>query len=1584
MPLATAIAVIVLGGLPDAPTWVVPCFPEPLVANIEGIAHPPKELETAVARYRRQADQENLALFDAFERSNPNSPWLGSLELNLGQISYRQGRFTRTIPYFARAWARLKDSTVPNARRQADRAVAELLRMYARIGEVERVRALLSEVERRDISGTAAQMVSQSREALSLMTTQPESSFWCGPAALQTLYQLRGASPSATIDAFPSTAKGTNLADLARLASRAGRPMQIAFRRAGSQIVVPALVHWKLGHFAALTRREGDRYELADPTFGEGMSVSTQTFDAEASGYCLVPLGRLPRGYRSVDGSEAASVWGKGITTDSDPDELKDGSVSTGSQGGCQADLAMAQYDIHAMLCSVKIWDTPISYQPPIGPAIKCRVTYAQRESGQDSVFTYSNVGPNWRFWYLAYVVDNASALSNIVKVQLMGGGAESYDPPSGIGAATRQDRASRAIFVRTGTNPIEYERQLPDGSKEVYGQDAGGGVARKVFLTKIVDSWGNAVTLQYDDTVKGKLKSITDAGGRVTKLFYDNADPLLITRIADPFGRVAAFTYSSNKKLIAIRDRIGIVSGFSYQTVASPVIKSMTTPYGTTTFECGDVPDPQNAGQLGRFVQATDALGRPERIEFWHAPSTERPWSYLSEPVPAKGNYLYSYSKTHIERRNSFYWDRLNFLYNYPNYDKATIYHWRYQNSKSTGLLESLRPPLQNRLFFAFQGQPGSLSASDTMIGTMPAEIAFVDDAGVSRRQFSATVSSMGRPLSTIEYTNTTGLAYRYRRNTYSQDGMDLEKVERSASVAGPFETEWSATYDHHSLATQTDGAGKTTRIDYTPQGLVQYITNAKGEKTTLEYDQQGRGLLVRMKTADGRVIASYTYDNTLRVSSVTDATGFKVNFTYDALDRPKSIVYAMGTAGQTSELFDYDRLDLSRYTDRQGRVTEYTYNAGRFLTRIKDANGNNTDLGWCRCGKLKSLLDANGSLTTWTYDVQGRPIFKHFADGSEITYVYQPKEGRLEQMTDAKGQTTRFAYYADGRLASRNVVGGVPTSDVSYSYDPIYGRLASWTDSRGATSLSYYPNDGVTLGAGRLQKIDGPLGLDVIQYGYDELGRVRTRNVVGVNSTYGYDLLGSVRSEVNPLGTFTYTYQPGTKRLVSVTGGQVKTFFSYAAAPADPRLATMTNQRADGVGLSTFGYAYDPQGAINKWTRSFRVGTTVGDQSFTYDGIDQLRSSTVQQSANTLTSFTYDYDLGMNRSAATMDGLQVASTNNNLNQLTFEDEAWTSANPNPTYQRTFSYDMNGNLSRVTSLNELTQQSFASDFVFDGFDQLASILRSGNARTDFAYDGLGRRVRMAESVNGALQSQREFLWDGMTLVGEVSGNQIRRYYPQGVLDAGGMKYYFAKDHLGSIRQVLDASGAVVGNYQYDPYGRRTTISETGPYQTDLGFTGYYLHKPTGHWMSPTRLYRPSSGRWISRDPIAEAGGVNLYGYVWNDPASLIDRSGMTPECPTNEDTIAKDPHFKPYVNGPRRFSGALLYHGRLYGYTAYLENDDRDFTKNPQGECVYDAGGNLIKSGPYAGTPNSYDGDRDWWDHLVNDPGGPNLLGRF
>jgi len=88
------------------------------------------------------------------------------------------------------------------------------------------------------------------------------------------------------------------------------------------------------------------------------------------------------------------------------------------------------------------------------------------------------------------------------------------------------------------------------------------------------------------------------------------------------------------------------------------------------------------------------------------------------------------------------------------------------------------------------------------------------------------------------------------------------------------------------------------------------------------------------------------------------------------------------------------------------------------------------------------------------------------------------------------------------------------------------------------------------------------------------------------------------------------------------------------------------------------------------------------------------------------------------------------------------------------------------------------------------------------------------------------------------------------------------------------------ADGAVVAEFAYGPFGE--PVRATGPMAEALvfRFSTKYTDAETGLLYYGFRYYDPESGRWLSRDPIGETGGVNLYGFVGNDGINAYDYLG--------------------------------------------------------------------------------------------------------
>ena len=102
-------------------------------------------------------------------------------------------------------------------------------------------------------------------------------------------------------------------------------------------------------------------------------------------------------------------------------------------------------------------------------------------------------------------------------------------------------------------------------------------------------------------------------------------------------------------------------------------------------------------------------------------------------------------------------------------------------------------------------------------------------------------------------------------------------------------------------------------------------------------------------------------------------------------------------------------------------------------------------------------------------------------------------------------------------------------------------------------------------------------------------------------------------------------------------------------------------------------------------------------------------------------------------------------------------------------------------------------------------------------------------------------------------------------------------------DQQGSVRDVIDDSGAVVDHIVYDSYGNilSQTSSENQP---RFAYAGMQLDAAMGLYYDHARYYDAGTGTFISQDPIGFAGGTaDLYDYVRNDPVNFVDPFGFSP-----------------------------------------------------------------------------------------------------
>jgi len=129
---------------------------------------------------------------------------------------------------------------------------------------------------------------------------------------------------------------------------------------------------------------------------------------------------------------------------------------------------------------------------------------------------------------------------------------------------------------------------------------------------------------------------------------------------------------------------------------------------------------------------------------------------------------------------------------------------------------------------------------------------------------------------------------------------------------------------------------------------------------------------------------------------------------------------------------------------------------------------------------------------------------------------------------------------------------------------------------------------------------------------------------------------------------------------------------------------------------------------------------------------------------------------------------------------------------------------------------------------------------------------------------------------------------------PQGAGGVGGLlsisaiasgsisdTFYPAYDGNGNVSEYVNAAGAEVAHFEYDPFGNLTVDDQGNAASFPYRFSTKPQDAVTGLYYYGYRYYDPVTGRWPSRDPIGERGGVNLYGFVRNDGVGRWDFLGL-------------------------------------------------------------------------------------------------------
>lgn len=570
---------------------------------------------------------------------------------------------------------------------------------------------------------------------------------------------------------------------------------------------------------------------------------------------------------------------------------------------------------------------------------------------------------------------------------------------------------------------------------------------------------------------------------------------------------------------------------------------------------------------------------------------------------------------------------------------------------------------------------------------------------------------------------------------------------------------------------------------------------------------------------------------------------------------------------------------------------TTRYRYDTLGNLTQIVDATGAIKTMHYDALGRKLQMDDPNAGLHTYRYDDNGNLRYRRDANGVEVEYTYDAANRLLSERWPTANPATYAIYHYDADLAPQH-------TDAANTL----GRMSWIEDQAGAIYFSYDAR-GNTTSTIRQFKDEG---LSFVTHtDYDALDRPwRLTYPDGFTLNYVYDsrgLLARIPGFVENIG---YTAS-GLRQSMHLANGAVRTY-QYDARQRLIHLQTLVAQTA----LQELTYGLD--GASNvvdiqdgRATKSISTDLT---QHFTYDALYRLVNA-----SGAYGQIAYRYDaVGNLVSKVSSDPGQ------NLGDLRYGE-----VEPAGPYAVTaagglrYTYDHNGNLTAKITTSD--QQPLLL-LTYDPRNQLTAVEdRASGASYAYRYDTDGQRTHALVQQNGVLTRT---LYVGANV--EVRGNQliyhifddklrvaqVSRPFDPARLLAGFARpstppsmesicaqpattcTWIITDHLGGASLTLDATGGVVAELTYYPYGQTRHAQNSG--QVYYGFTGKELDATGLHYFG-ARYYDAGLGRFLSVDPlyIAEPQRglenpqlLNLYAYVLNSPLRFVDPDGADPKVP--------------------------------------------------------------------------------------------------
>ena len=729
-----------------------------------------------------------------------------------------------------------------------------------------------------------------------------------------------------------------------------------------------------------------------------------------------------------------------------------------------------------------------------------------------------------------------------------------------------------------------------------------------------------------------------------------------------------------------------------------------------------------------------------------------------------------------------------------------------------------------------------------------------------------------------------------------------------------------WLRDYDERGNLVETvDPLGNKTEFAYTPSGLVSAIKDANGNQKALAYNDAGQ--LLEYVDCSGKT-SQWAYNDFSQLVQFADAAGNSTAYEYKAGQLSR-----VTHPDNTEERFERDAEGrLLAYLDALDRCTTWTYSGAGLLAERVDANEHSLRYRWDKLGRLIGLENENTSQANFVYDPVGRLLQETGFDGLTTRYQYDPYSGRLAS-TQVGQRRIDLHFDPMGRLAERTARLGDQSQTERFAYDG-NGRLIQAINA--ASQLQWFHDE-----AGNLtREHQHYLGLQqpvvaVWTHEYDVLNqRIATVRPDGHTVswlTYGsghllgmkldqHDMLSYERDDLHR----EVARHQGNKLMQTQAWDPAGRLQEQLLGSHDGKSTLLKRQyQYDGAGQLTdihdsrrgqLAYQYDPVG------RLLQATSRLGVETFAFDPAGNLLDEKTQQMHrpldqaprrnmlmdNLLREYAgthYTYDVRGNLAERLHNGVRAQFTWDLFDRLeSYSDDK---------LKVEYSYDALGRRLHKHSVAHYSNKPQAGT----GWNQLERAKRQRELDcgfTLFGWDGdtlawesspprdegdTGRTVHYLYEPGSFVPVAQALRRGPVRLHKQPDWSQRSYDFDQDPLwhthmppQAFDALAWYQCDHLGTPMELTDHNGEMAWAGQYKAWGEVREERSVWARQVGLGnplrFQGQYHDRETGLHYNRYRYYDPGVGRFVSKDPISYAGGLNLHLYAPN-PIEWVDPLGL-------------------------------------------------------------------------------------------------------